>query len=73
MTRVTQKDLDRAIEKLCTVSKLDTKPYNCYGYSQLRQEDGSVIESTLGCTKKELYYQIQFFVQMTLRMELYND
>ena len=64
MTRVTQKDLDRAIEELCTVSKLDMKPYNCYGYSQLRQEDGSVIESTLGCTKKELYYQIQFFIQM---------
>lgn len=71
MTRITQHDLDRAIEELCTISQLDMKPYNCYGYSQLKQNDGSVVESTLGCTKKELYYQIQFYIQMS-RLKKYN-
>ena len=64
MRRITQKDLDRAIEELRSVTNLDIKPYNCYGYSQLRVEDGSVIESTLGCTKKELFYQIRFLIQV---------
>jgi hypothetical protein len=64
MSQIKQTDLDRAIENLCTESKLDMEPYNCYGYYQLRQNDGSVIEASLGCTKKELYYQIQFYLQM---------
>lgn len=64
MRRITQKDLDMAIDQLRSVTNLDIKPYNCYGYSQLRLEDGSVIESTLGCTKKELFYQIQFLMQV---------
>ena len=64
MSQIKQTDLDRAIEDLCTESKLVMEPYNCYGYYQLRQNDGSVIEASLGCTKKELYYQIQFYLQM---------
>ena len=62
--KVTQKEVDRAIEQLRSVSKLDIEPYNCYGYYQLRQVDGSTINSTLGSSKKELYTMIQFYIRM---------
>lgn len=63
--RVTQKDLDQAIETLNKVSTVEFKPYNCYGYSQLNEaKTGSNIYSTMGCSKKELYYQIQFYLRI---------
>jgi len=63
--RITQKMLDRAIDRLVIESKTGIEAYNCYGYSQLRSlTTQSVIESTLGDTKKDLFYQIQFYLQM---------
>ena len=63
--KITQTMLNRAIERLVEESKTTIESYNCYGYSQLRSHTtGSVIESTLGDSKKDLYYQIQFYLQM---------
>ena len=41
------------------------KPRNCYGYYQLSHaKTGNDIFSTNGCSKAELYYQIQFYLRM---------
>jgi len=66
--RVTQKALDFAIERLAESSGLNIRTNNCYGYSQLGigLEHGGIdsIEATFGDSKKDLYYQIQFYLQM---------
>ena len=60
--RISQSQLDGAIERLQAVSKQEIKPYNCYGYSQLMTNDGNTFYATLGDSKKELYYQIHFLL-----------
>ncbi len=60
--RISQSNLDGALEKLNAVSKNKIKPYNCYGYSQLMTDNGNTFYATLGDSKKELYYQIHFLL-----------
>jgi len=63
--RVSQSMLDQAIETLNEVSKAKVKPRNCYGYYQLSHaKTGNDIFSTNGCSKAELYYQMQFYLRM---------
>ena len=64
MTRITQSMLDHAVDRLVEVSKVTISNNDCYGYYQLRSKDGQDIHATLGDTKKDLYYQIQFYLQM---------
>jgi len=57
--KITQTMLNHAIERLVEESKTTIESYNCYGYSQLRSHTtGSVIESTLGDSRKT--YTIKF-------------
>tara|TARA_R110000824_G_C15129574_1_gene668875 strand:- start:738 stop:947 length:210 start_codon:yes stop_codon:yes gene_type:complete len=56
--------LDGALERLARTSKVSIKSNNCYGYSQLMTADGYSLDATLGDTKKDLYYQIQFYLNM---------
>lgn len=62
--RITQSELDHAIERLNEESGVKINPYNCYGYSQLMTDDGHAIEASYGDSKKDLYYQIQFYLQI---------
>ena len=62
--RITQKALDNAIDRLVESSGIDIRTNDCYGYSQLMTNDGYNIDATLGDTKKDLYYQIQFYLNM---------
>ena len=64
MSTVTQSMLDNAIDRLVEVSKVTISNNDCYGYYQLRSDKGQDIHATLGDTKKDLYYQIQFYLQM---------
>ena len=62
--RITQNMLDGALERLARTSKVSIKTNDCYGYSQLMTSDGYSLYSTQGDTKKDLYYQIQFYLDM---------
>ena len=63
--KINQSMLDDAIKELNQVSTVKVKPYNCYGYYQLRiAKTGNDIFSTGGCSKSKLYYQIQFYLKM---------
>ena len=62
--RITQNMLDGALERLVRTSKVSIKTNDCYGYSQLMTADGYSLDATLGDTKKDLYYQIQFYLDM---------
>ena len=62
--RITQNMLDGALERLVRTSKVSIKTNDCYGYSQLMTADGHGLNATLGDTKKDLYYQIQFYLDM---------
>ena len=62
--RITQNMLDGALERLARTSKVSIKSNDCYGYSQLMTADGHSLNATLGDTKKDLYYQIQFYLDM---------
>jgi hypothetical protein len=62
--RITQNMLDGALERLVRTSKVSIKTNDCYGYSQLRTADGYDLTATYGDTKKDLYYQIQFYLDM---------
>jgi hypothetical protein len=64
MAAVTQSMLDHAIDRLVEVSKVTISNNDCYGYYQLRSKNGSDIHATLGDTKKDLYYQISFYLEM---------
>ena len=52
------------LEKFLRTSKVSIKTNDCYGYSQLMTADGHGLNATLGDTKKDLYYQIQFYLDM---------
>jgi len=56
--------LDHAIESLNSHSKCEYVTNDAYGYSQLAVHEpnsvGCISNMSLGNTKKELYYQIQF-------------
>tara|TARA_R110000751_G_scaffold181504_1_gene288198 strand:- start:177 stop:449 length:273 start_codon:yes stop_codon:yes gene_type:complete len=56
--------LDNALERLVRTSKVYIKTNDCYGYYQLRNKNGQDIHATLGDTKKDLYYQIMFYLEM---------
>lgn len=61
--RVTQKMLDIAIDHLNSISKCKYVSNNAYGYSQLAMQhpnSTSISNLSLGNTKAELFYQIQF-------------
>ena len=62
--RITQAQLDFAIERLVNESGVDIQSNDCYGYYQLMTNDGHALEATYGDSKKDLYYQIQFYLQM---------
>lgn len=62
--RISQSQLDFAIERLVSESGLEIQNNDCYGYYQLMTKDGHAIESTYGDSKKDLYYQIQFYLQI---------
>lgn len=62
--RITQAQLDRAIERLVSESDIEIQTNNCYGYYQLMTKDGHALDATYGDSKKDLYYQIQFYLQM---------
>ncbi len=62
--RITDSDLRRVIESLNSVSKVKYVQNDAYGYAQLAahvpSSAGCISNMSLGNTKKELYYQIQF-------------
>jgi len=61
--RITDSDLERALKRLNDVSKVNYEFNNAYGYSQLAHtlpSEGGISTVSNGNTKKELYYQIQF-------------
>jgi len=62
--KITQSVLDNAIKRLVDESGIDIRSNDCYGYSQLMTNDGHQLDATLGDSKKDLYYQIQFYLQM---------
>lgn len=62
--KITQSVLDNAIKRLVDESGVDVQSNDCYGYSQLMTKDGYALEATHGDSKKDLYYQIQFYLQM---------
>ena len=62
--KITQSVLDNAINRLVDESGVDIQNNNCYGYYQLMTKDGHSLDATLGDSKKDLYYQIQFYLQM---------
>ena len=62
--------LNGAIERLNDITKCQYIPNDCYGYSQLAMKlpetSGAIssIYAAQGCTKKELYYQIHFYLDL---------
>ncbi len=69
--RITDSDLERALKRLNDVSKVNYEFNNAYGYSQLAHtlpNSGGISTVSNGNTKKELYYQIQFALDI-----LHND
>lgn len=75
MTRITQKMLDNAIARLQAESNFKIVTNDCYGYSQLAaQYPNSTAErdlaSSLGDSKKDLYYQIHFLLDW---LSIQND
>lgn len=70
--RITQSQLDKAIERLAEVTGLPITTYNAYGYSQLavKVEGGgiSMFSATYGDSKKDLYYQIEFALDVLGKM-----
>jgi hypothetical protein len=74
MRRITEKDLTFAIERLRAKTGLPFVRNDAYGYSQLAVSVGehgaiSNVNATLGNTKKDLYYQIQFCLEILSEME----
>lgn len=73
MQRVTQKMVDYAISRLAEKTKIKLQTNNCSGYTQLgfaRENGGiSMIDATYGDSKRDLYYQIQFCLQIIEEME----
>lgn len=62
--RITQTQLDKAIELLVSSSGVAIEKNDCYGYYQLMTKDGHAITATEGDSRKDLFYQIQFYLQM---------
>lgn len=62
--KITQSVLDNAIKRLVDESGVDIQNNDCYGYFQLMTNDGHALDATYGDSKKDLYYQIQFYLQM---------
>ncbi len=63
--RVSQSMLDAAIKRLNESSKCRYIPNDCYGYAQLAVQmpnSSGISNMSLGNTKSELYYQIQFLL-----------
>ena len=61
--RITDSDLQGALDRLNEVSKVNYVQNGAYGYSQLAHtlpSQGGISTVSNGNTKKELYYQIQF-------------
>ena len=66
--RITQSMLDSAIKNLNAVTKSMYVSNDCYGWSQLAAKSmnsgGGIHGLSHGNSKKELYYQIQFYLDI---------
>jgi hypothetical protein len=74
MRRITERDVAFAIERLRKKTGLPLVRNDAYGYSQLAVSVGehgaiSNVNATLGNTKKDLYYQIQFCLEIINAIE----
>jgi hypothetical protein len=70
--RITQAMLDSAIERLNETTKRQFVQNDAYGYSQLAislPNSTGISTMSLGNTKKELYYQIHFALEVLSKME----
>lgn len=72
MQQITKSMVENAIMRLANLTNLKLQTNDCYGYTQLgfaRENGGiSMIHATYGDSKRDLYYQIQFCLQVLEEM-----